>query len=242
MNRQEFFDDLFKISIRGSYKSVSETDRDRLLDAHKTGNDFLAVAKVLGINGTAYNIVKTGREFKLAKGGAIARKIDNEIVSKAVEFFEENPLLTLKQLNSLLRAHLLEKPIFTKQTLSRALEGQLNTVKIARDCPANSSSTIDARYKISQWLMSEDMVNARKIYIGEYGCNIHNRRTQRLANVGQRAFRNVLGQRGANITVCCAVSTRGGLRHYQILQGGMKQHLFQFFYFPPIFHMGKENI
>ena len=80
---------MIKISIRGSYKSVSETDRNRLLHAHKTGNDFLAVAKVLGINGTTYNIVETGREYKLAKGGAIARKIDNEIVSKTVEFFEK---------------------------------------------------------------------------------------------------------------------------------------------------------
>ena len=47
--------------------------------------------------------------------------------------------------------------------------------------------------------------------------------------VGQRAFRNISDQRGANITVCCAVSACGGLRHYQILQGGMKKHLLQIF-------------
>ena len=85
--------------IPGSYKSVSETDQKRLLDAHKTGNDFLAVAKVVGINaGTAYNIVKTRREFKLPKN-AIARKLEGEIVGKAVEFSDENPLLNLKLLN-----------------------------------------------------------------------------------------------------------------------------------------------
>ena len=72
-----------KLSIRGSYKSVSETGRKRLLDAHETGNDFFAVAKVLRINaGNADNIVKTAREFKLAKGGAYERTIDEAIVAK----------------------------------------------------------------------------------------------------------------------------------------------------------------
>ena len=76
----------------------------------------MALEKVLGINaGTAYNNVKTGREFKLAKGGAFARKIDSEYFSKADEFLEENPILTLKQMKSLLRAHLPEKPIITQQ-------------------------------------------------------------------------------------------------------------------------------
>ena len=115
--------------------------------------------------------------------------------------------------------------------MSRALEGQLITVTIARDCPAerNLSPTIDARYEFAQWLMSEDIVNARKSYIDQYGCYSHTRKTQGRANVGQRAFGNVSGQREAIITVCCAVSTRGGLLHYQVLQGGMKKHLFQKF-------------
>ena len=79
-----------------------------------------------------YNIVKTGREFKLAKGGAIARKTGNEIVRKVVEFMEEIALLTLKQLNSQLRALLREKPMFTQQALFRALQGQITTEKLQR--------------------------------------------------------------------------------------------------------------
>ena len=76
--------------IRGSYISVSEIDRKRLLDAHKTGNDFLAVAKVLGINaGTAYSIVKTGREFKLAKGMAIAKKLTMKLLAKLLSSWKK---------------------------------------------------------------------------------------------------------------------------------------------------------
>ena len=54
------------------------------------------------------------------------------------------------------------------------------TVTLAGDCPAerNSSSTTDARYEFAQWFMTEDIVNAREIYIDEYVCNIHTRRTQ----------------------------------------------------------------
>ena len=76
MKRQEFPHVLVEMSIRGSYKSVSETDRKRRLDPHKTGNDFLPVTKVLGINaGTACTIVETGRDFKLAKEGQLQEKL-----------------------------------------------------------------------------------------------------------------------------------------------------------------------
>ena len=48
-NREELSHVLIEMSIRVSYKSVSETDRKRLLDAQKTGKDFFAVATVLGV-------------------------------------------------------------------------------------------------------------------------------------------------------------------------------------------------
>ena len=43
---------------------------------------------------------------------------------------------------------------------------------------------------------------------------------------GDRVYRKVGGQKGPNVTVCCAVSPDGGLLHYQIIQGGMKIELF----------------
>ena len=64
----------------------------------------------------------------------------------------------------LLRAHLSEKPIFIQQPSSSAMKGQLITVKIARERPAerNSSSTNDGRHEFVQWLISEEIVNATK--------------------------------------------------------------------------------
>ena len=69
------FSRFVEMPIRGSYKSVSETDRSRLLVAHKTENDLLDEGKGLGFNvGTAYNIVKSGRALKLAKGRGNCKK------------------------------------------------------------------------------------------------------------------------------------------------------------------------
>ena len=42
-------------------------------------------------------------------------------------------------------------------------------------------------------------------------------------NVKQRALRKISGQSGANITVYCAVSTRGGLLHCRSLQRAKKK-------------------
>ena len=67
-------------------------------------------------------------------------------------------------MNLLLREHLSEKPVFIQQPSSRALKGQLISVKIARERPAkrNSSSTIDGGHELAKWLISEDIVNAAK--------------------------------------------------------------------------------
>ena len=54
------------------------------------------------------------------------------------------------------------------------------TVKLARDCPAeqNSLTTVDVRYELARWLMSEGIMNARKVYIADFGCKLHSDRTE----------------------------------------------------------------
>ena len=66
----------------------------------------------------------------------------------------------------------------------------------------------------------------KKIYIDEFGCNIHTRRSRGRAKTGERAYRTVSGQKGPNITVCVAVSADQGLEHFEIITNGMTKAKF----------------
>ena len=61
-------------------------------------------------------------------------------------------------------------------------------------------------------------------FVYEFGVNIHMRRTQGRSAKGDSVYRKVSGQKGPNVTICCAVSTEG-LLPYQIIQGGMEKVL-----------------
>ena len=46
---------------RGNYRTTKQADRERILDSANRGEDFVAVAAVLGVKRTtAYNIVRSG--------------------------------------------------------------------------------------------------------------------------------------------------------------------------------------
>ena len=73
------------MAARGRYRRVSNVDRNRLIDAFEDDDaDYLQVADTLGIKlSTARSIVgiylRDGRRSKLPKGGAINRKIDDDM-------------------------------------------------------------------------------------------------------------------------------------------------------------------
>ena len=59
--------------------------------------------------------------------------------------------------------------------------------------------------------------------------NIWTARSHGRARVGERAYRQVLGQRGRNVTITLAVSPTVGLVHYTVQIGGMNARLFNEF-------------
>ena len=202
-------------------------DKKRLCEAHERGEDFLVVAQVLGINrSTAYNIVRRGLAPR-ERGGAHNRILDNEIIECGVELLEQNPLMTLKELNVKIHATL-NKPPFSDQSLAKWLDGQIITLKLARDVPAqrNSPEVIDERFQYAHWLMSPDVVNETKFFIDEFGVNIFTRRSQGRSARGDRVYRKIAGQKGPNITVCIAVSPTLGLAHYSVAAGGQTRDRF----------------
>ena len=200
----------------GPYEKISQQDKQRLLDAYENDEDFVELAKSLKIKRTtAYNIVKRGRATNLPRGGSgLNRKVDDECVDTAIRCLEENPLLSLKELNVIVH-QLLNKPSFSDQALSNALDGSLITLKLTRDRPAEriTVDTREQRYDYASWLMGPNVVNENKFFIDEFGINIHTRRNQGRSKKGDRVYRRVSGQRGPNITVCIAVSNRQWLVH-----------------------------
>ena len=118
------------------YKKISCIDKRRLIESHSRGEDYIALADCLGINrNTAYTIVRRGRYENLRKVGLYNLKTDEEVILRAFDILEGNPLMTLQQVNFALRARLPQKPNFTQQALSKALTGRIITFKSARDCP-----------------------------------------------------------------------------------------------------------
>ena len=197
-------------NVRGNYAKISTETKQRILDAANSAEDFVILAKILNVNrSTAYNIVKRGRPNNLPKGNSNAKKIDDEIIEYAVTELEKNCLLTLKELNSTIREHFPLKRTLTDQTLSRVLDGQCFTMKLVRDSK-----------------MSPNIITMKKIYIDEFGCNIHTRRSQGRAKTGERAYRTESGQKGPNITVCVAVSADQGLEHFGIITGDLTKAKF----------------
>ena len=139
------------------YQNILFADKLRLIESHSGGEDYIALADCLGTNrNTAYTIVRRGRYENLPKNESYNRKIDEEFILVAIDILEGNPLMTLRQVNFALRARLPQKPHFTQQTLSKALEGRMTNFKLARDCPAKRSSeeNIEDRYNYALWIMS----------------------------------------------------------------------------------------
>ena len=65
--------------------------------------------------------------------------IDNETLDLAVMLIESNPLITLNHLKNEILAVFSTKPTFSVSTLARSLQGELITLKLARDCPAEKT-------------------------------------------------------------------------------------------------------
>ena len=67
------------------------------------------------------------------------------------------------------------------------------------------------------------------VFVDECGYNIRTARTQGRARAGERAYRQVCGQRGRNVTVALAVSPTTGLVFNLAIIGGMNAERFSSF-------------
>ena len=135
-------------------RGVSEEDRRRILHAYRDGTDYVAVARQLGVpRTTAWSVIRkwlqTGEETASRRGGNRPRKVDDEMLNFYQLLIEDDPTITLKKMNAIVRDTWPHKPIVSTATISRELHGSLITVKQLRNVPddRNTARTKDKRYE-----------------------------------------------------------------------------------------------
>ena len=220
---------------RGRYQSVSAVDRERLVSAYERDRDWGSLAEELSIKRqTARSIImafrRSNRREALPKGGHRPRCLPPDMIERAVGYVEEKPSITLREILERLTNDYPAWNPCTIQTISRALDGQLITLKIARGVPHqwNAPNVKEDRRGYAQWMMGAGL-EENLIFVDEMGANVWTARTQGRARRGQRAVNIIEGQRGKNLTLCLAVSPTWGLVHWTFVKGGMTNDKFSDF-------------
>ena len=165
------------------------------------------------------------------------QRISQEDKERLVRAFEERDqdyltvdVTTLEAINTKLQDRLPEMPTVNVRTIAKHLDGMLYTLKLSRQLPAerNRPEVIQRRQAYAQWFLEEANLN-HTIFIHECGFHIWTARNYGRSQRGDRAYRQVCGQRGRNITICLAISPVFGLVHHIIQMGGMNGESFNNF-------------
>lgn len=120
-------------------------DRRRIIEAYQDGTDYTAVARQLNVpRTTAWSVVarwlRTGETTAGRRGGDRPRKVDDEMLDFYRLLIEDDPVITLKRMNQIVRSTWPHKPVVSVATISRALHGSLITVKQTRNIPVDRNS------------------------------------------------------------------------------------------------------
>ena len=197
--------------------------------------DYLLVADTLGVNrstarGIVARYITEGRIRERPRGGRNNVRVDDEMRDCLEQIINENCLLTLAQINSELRRRLPAKPEIHDRTVSRTLDGMLFRVKLVRPLPAdrNRPDVLNKRVDYANWFMNHAIVR-HCVFVDECGYNIWTARSHGRARQGERAYRQVCGQHGRNLTVTMAISPINGLVFSSAAVGGMNAERFNNF-------------
>ena len=193
--------------------------------------DYLMVADTLGVNrsttrGILTRYIREGRVQERPRGGRNNLKVDDDIKQCLNVIVDDNCMLTLTEINRELRRRLPRKPQIHDRTAGRTLDSMRVSLKLARPLPVdrNRPDVIQSRFEYANWFS----IQAWSV-IDECGYNIWTARSYDRAAVGERAYKQVNGQRGRNVTIVIAVSSRAGLVHHSVQIGGMTTQRFQDF-------------
>ena len=206
----------------------------RVINIFDESRDFIFIADTLQINRrTAYGIIqryqRTGRRENLPRGGSLSI-LTPQMQNALITFVEEKPTATLVELSAKLHEKFPNRPMVSRMTVSRFLDGKLVTLKLLRNVPFDwNTEELKQDRKLFMECILPVSSSKSTVYLDECGFNIWTCRSQGRSLRGQRAVRSLCGQRGRNTTVVLAVSEKFGLVHYKIFDGGMTQEIFNYF-------------
>ena len=107
-------------------------------------------------------------------------------------------------------------------TVGRTFDGMLVSLKLARPLAVdrNRPDKIQSHFEYANWFLNTGVVG-HCVFIDECGYNIWTAKSYGRAAAGERAYRQVCGQRGSNVTIVISVSLRAGLVHHSVQIGGI---------------------
>ena len=174
--------------------------------------------------------------------GANNVRVDNEMRDCLNDILNDNCMLPLTQINQELRRRLPRKPRIHDRAVARNLGEMLFRFKIARIQLAerNRPDVIQKRNDYANWFMDQAIVNFT-VSVDECGYNIWTARTQGRAIRVERAYRQVCGQRGRNLTVALVISPTAGLVFHSAKIGGMNAQMFADFLTQTRLHLDPDE-
>ncbi|XP_048588559.1 tetratricopeptide repeat protein 12 isoform X3 [Nematostella vectensis] len=184
----------------------------------------------LSITEVGRSLLVAGEDFVKVMEELLKVAARETIVSEVAMSTVNNIALDDGRINQELRRRLPLKPRIHDRTVARTLDGMLFRVKLARPLLAerNRPDVLQKRVDYGNWFMNRSVVH-HSVFVDECGYNIWTARCHGRARQGERAYRQVCGQRGRNITVTMAISPINGLVFHSAIIGGMNAQRFSGF-------------
>ncbi|CAB4021077.1 Hypothetical predicted protein, partial [Paramuricea clavata] len=179
------------------------------------------------------------------RGGRLNVRFEADMTRCIQRIVDEDCTLSLRAINTELRRRMPEKPQVHERTIGKHLDGMLYWLELSRILPAdrNRPDVIEGRHEYANCFLEEANIH-HPVFIDECGFNIWTARSQGRARVGERAYRQVCGQKGRNLTICLAVSQVFGLVHHSdhtIQMGGMTRESFTEFLAGTATHLDEND-
>ena len=220
------------------YQRISVEDKHRLVDAHGRGEDYVQLARQMGIKRTTvYAIIRRAQE----NGGEVARPRGGArpqwmLVTAGAHCschrYRRRASWIYVGSDQFRIAPTAAKPCphLSVNVVHHAAQANWLQWKKLEDAPQQRNSIVvkNARSNFAQWLMQQGMQH-ELIFIDEAGIHVWAKRARGRARVGERAVRIVGAARGQNLTMTFAVSATNGLLHHDLQEGGMNGQRFNLF-------------
>lgn len=204
-------------------KADADGLRKQICTVYENNGDWRGLANALNVKrSTAYRWVKNKDAAPKQRGGKRRTKITDVHREYIVNYIEENPRLTLKELKHKFEEN--HEVIVSTECLRQHLDGLMYTLKNVRREPekTNSLENKTKRRDYVQQLLNYQADNMPIIYMDETNFNLFISRQQGRSKKGSRCSYIAAGSRGSNIHLIGCIGTMG-LIHYEIRRGAFKK-------------------